>query len=797
MRGTQAILILLLAIASAGCAGASAVLPDSSPPDNITQVSYEGMVGRTLWGLWDARLDKESLTVNVTPMRSADFTCNVTRFMQPPYSPVNMLSISIGPGSDPANGFFIVDVTVRHPFPGLNKFNGFDVRGILLSNGSEHGIHDPSVIIAAQGETRLKNADGYTRWWNYPEFTTYGTIFGFTFGSLAPPNQPTATVNPYKYFADGLDADAQMSELNTANRGFFSTNPGVNTRRYEIQFKNIGGQNILDFQYAVDASWALPDPAFEPEYPVEAFPLSANCAEAFMVEVTDAGSDAWWGGPGQSGGKLVLDIAVSDWQGLENPGGALGQISEIWLEGPVLNGAVEVLGSAQVIDPGGLTAVVRATIDDLNLTQSGPEYLFGAVVSSSPSTYEPQVPGGSAFAHPDAPLSAYFLAQVDIKAAGEKPIWPTLQGNRANTGYVGLQGPAAVHDAPTWTHLWQPNPYGNPLPVFLSEDNAFLSNTGDGGPLPCGAVDLITKTTKWNQQFHDDMQNWLNLKAISEDGEVALCYESKYALIYGLDVEDGSELWHIPGTIKVDAYPTTDLDGNFIIPVDEYGYQSVEAHTGTINWTSQIGVGYYDIPAVGDNGVIYATSGGQWDGVLCALDPADGTTNWTSQGLGQLRMNGVTVHPNGTIILHSEQGLFCFKDNGDSCGIAWQKPYPCPFFSSVGVGSTGDIYMMDYEGVLRRLDPATGDTLQYTEGWGDGVSFRPAIGADGLIYAATRLYDENEAYMTCWKPDCTLHWQYYAGQWFMGDGLMAAPAIGQDGTLYSSYRTLGLCAWKD
>jgi len=779
-----------------GCSNSAGIAPGIKPVDESRHMSSESF-GRILWGLWDVAIDPESATADVAPIRSGQFTANVTQFLQPPINPIDMLIITIEPGTQFSKGYIIADATVRHPFQGKNFYNGFDVRGILLTNGSHQGYHDPSVITTGDGETQLLNADGYTRWWNYPEFISYGTIFGYTPGALAPPIQPSATVNPYKYFADGLAPDAPMSELDTSKRGFFSTLPGVNTRRYEIQFEMGSGKPVFHFQYAIDASWTKPDPAYKPNYPPEAFPLTANCPEAFMVDVTDAGSTAWWQADDDFGGELVLEIAVSDWQGPENPGGSLGEVSEIWLESPILGGAVEVLGTGKVTSLEALTFKVEITLGNLQLTKAGTEYLFGTVVSSNPTTYEPQVPGGSAFAYPPAPLAAYFKCAVEIKGSTEKPIWPTFQGSRGNTGYVGLNGPSEVHNAPTWTHLWQPNPYGNPLPVFLSADTAFLSNTGDGGPLPCGAVDLVNKTTKWNQQFHDDMQNWLNLKAISEDGEVALTIETKYNTIYGLDAEDGSELWHIPGSIRVDSYPTTDLDGNFIIPIEDVGYKSVEPHMGTINWTANIGDGYYSVPAVGPSGIIYVTRGGQWNRLLSALDPADGSVKWTTDDLGDGRMNAVTVHPDGTIITFTTNGLYCFQDNGTSYEIVWQKPYPCPFFASVGVGPSEDIFIMDYNGVLRRLDPDTGDTKLSTSGWGDGINFRPAIGADGLIYSQTRLYNENKAFMTCWKDDCTLHWQYYAGQWFMGDGMMSAPAIGQDGALYASYRTLGLCAWQD
>ncbi len=792
--GLLAILLILAGCSSHGEEISAPAIPAASP---LKAADMSG--NRYLWGLYDISINPADGSVDIACLRAADFTLNVTQFMQPPVSPGQMLSYTILPGTNFSTGYVKADVTVKHPFPGTNLYNGFDVRGILIADGTKQGVHDTSVRYATEDETRLLNADGYTRWWNPTEFLSYDTIFGFTSGNLAPPVLPSATVNGYKYFADGLDATSPMSELDTSNRGFFAALPGINTRRYEIQFKKIPSVNY-QFQYAIDASWAKPDASYAPTYPPEAFGMGANCREAFMVDVTDAGSTAWYMGPGDYGGEVVLQIVVSDWQGLTNPGGSLAEFSEVWLEGDILGGAKEVLASAELVSYEPLTFTFKTTLEDLVLTKTGTEYLFGTVVSSSPTTYKPQLPGGDAFSYPAAALSAFFKCEVEIVENNEPPIWYTYQGNRAHTGCIGLNGPSEVHNAPTWTHFWQPNPYGNPLPVFLTADAAYLSNTGDGGPLPCGAVDIVNKTTKWNQQFHDDMQNWLNLKGLSEDGTVAICSESGYNKIYGLDTDDGSMLWSIDGVFKADTYPTVDLAGNFIIPNDKTGierYQSVNPYTGAINWTSTVDTGYYDVPAVGDNGRIYATSGTQNDGNIAAIDPSDGSLIWKTGSIGQARMNGVTVHPNGTIIIHGTDGLFCFEDNGDDYTQLWVQPYNCPFFTSVGVGPEGHIYILDYDGILRKLNPLTGATIQSTSGWGAANSFRPAIGADGLIYARTYMYDENEAYMTCWNADCTLRWQYYAGQWFMGDGHMASPAIGQDGALYSSYRTLGLCRWKD
>jgi len=340
----------ILIIFALGCSGGSSpVTPDDSPAPELSIAAVNDGSGRILWGIWNVRIDPDAMTAEVTPLREASFTANVTQFMQPPLSPVHMVSFSIRPASDPAIGYFNVDVALRHPFPGLNMYNGFDVRGILLSDGSITGDHDSSVLRAGEDDTHLANADGYTRWWNYREFTSYETMFGATRGRLAPPNQPTATVNPYKYFALGLDPHSPVTDLDFNGRGFFPTVPGVHTRNYEIYFKMDGPQVIFDFQYAVDASWEDPDPAYEPEFPQEAFSLNANCREAFNLSVSDAGSTAYYIDPTDNGGELVLDIEVYDWQSLENPDGVPGEVSGLWLEGDILGGAVDVLPSATIL----------------------------------------------------------------------------------------------------------------------------------------------------------------------------------------------------------------------------------------------------------------------------------------------------------------------------------------------------------------------------------------------------------------------------------------------------------------
>ena len=463
MRGYVAPLLALLLIFSLGCGSGNILAPNPNSPNEIPTAQNQFGTSHALWGLWDIKIDSETSTAEIIPLRTTEFTCNVVRFLQPPISPIHLLSFEVLPGSVPLDGYFELDVTIRHPFPGAGKFNGFDVRGILLTDGTQPLQHDSTAIIAGDGETRLKNADGYTRWWNYPEFTSYGTIFGFTPGLLGPPNHPSATVNPYKYFADGFSSNASMSELDTSNRGQFATIPGVNSRQYNIQFKMVGGQKVLDFQYAVDASWAAPDDSYAPDYPPEAYPLSANMAEPFMISPADAGSTAWYVDPTTNGGLLILDIEVFDWQGALSPNGALGQFSEIWLEGPVLSGPQEVLSTGTVISSDDLSATIRVTLENLNLTKSGQEYLFVTIPSVNPSTYQPQVPGGELFDYPDSALSAYFTMSVTIDDEAPyvpgpgKIAWVSNQDGNPEIYRMQGDGTQQIRLTTYGDHDWEPS----------------------------------------------------------------------------------------------------------------------------------------------------------------------------------------------------------------------------------------------------------------------------------------------------------------------------------------------------
>ncbi len=441
-NGMAAILVLLaIALLAAGCGKDSDV---TSPATNQGHASFGGKTDvfqRHVWGMWKIEIDSETLEPVIIPVRRTNFTANVLLFMQPPMSPTHMLSIAIDPAeSDIPNNLFAVDVTLRHPFPGLSRYRGFDVRGVFMSDASQAAGFDQTAryanwFKAAPGvpatESVLLNADGYTRWWNPGEFTTYGTIFGHIPGGLATPGYTAnATVNPFKCFADELDAKDEFN-LNPANRGTYGVNPGVNTRRYLIQFDG----SPLRFNYAVDASWAEPDESYAPEYPIEAFGEAANCQEAYRIKLTDAGSTAWYESESSNGGAFLVDVEVFDWQAVDSST-VIDEIARIWVESPAFddgsgNNYMDILSGAYTVLPGSnyTSAIFRAEIEpDFSsggIDEAGDYPVFIAVESAEPDTYEPQIPGGGGgFAWPNAPLTAFNVGTVEV--SDESPTVPVL-----------------------------------------------------------------------------------------------------------------------------------------------------------------------------------------------------------------------------------------------------------------------------------------------------------------------------------------------------------------------------------
>ncbi|HEX9744979.1 MAG TPA: hypothetical protein VGB30_06085 [bacterium] len=409
--------LLTAALTLTNCASSRTsdlVNPPLSDTYSLNQTA--GEKSRMLWGYFEVTIDPVSLDAEIVPIRGAEFNSNITKFLQPPLSPSNRIDINILPASNLSTGHLLIDMTIIHPFPGLPKFTGFDVRGILIADGSMSGSHDDSLLYHNKYETRLLNPDGYTRWWNPSEFTSYGTMFGFTPGKLAPPVYPTSTLNGYKYFADGLDETESVESLDPESRGTFSTVPGANTRRYDVQLVMKDGFPSYKFNYAIDSSWALPSDDFAPEYPAEAFPVSANLAEPYYMHADFSKTTAYYVDSTSNGGDVVVGLELFDWGAMLSENALRQEIDAIWVESPTLiDEPVDVLSSCSSgIGNGFNSSIFEFEIHDVHPDDILNQTILVTVESSSPNTYRPQVPNGDMFDYPDAALASYMLFDVPI-----------------------------------------------------------------------------------------------------------------------------------------------------------------------------------------------------------------------------------------------------------------------------------------------------------------------------------------------------------------------------------------------
>jgi len=302
------LIIAALLLVTTSCTGGGNAFSTGTDESEMTlgTSSQEGQNQTHFWwGLWQFVADPEAKTLDVVHLRSGDFHLNALLFLEPP--PLVFLTLE----SLQFNGNIVeADIGLRHPFLGLTEFTGFDVCGVLITNGSITGFDDPDLRMAGEGDTRLLNPDGYSRWWNTAEFpVNNGTMFSYKDGLLGAADSfanYNSTLNAYKYFCDYLDPNDPLDDVTLDKRGMFSAGQ-KNIRHYTIEM----GDSGLIFNYAVDACWHFPAGG-KPWVVPDDFPPDANRSEAWRVKVTETENTLWNDGT-DYGGDLKLQVDVYDW----------------------------------------------------------------------------------------------------------------------------------------------------------------------------------------------------------------------------------------------------------------------------------------------------------------------------------------------------------------------------------------------------------------------------------------------------------------------------------------------------
>lgn len=305
--------IVFLVLFIVGCNG-NPTSPGTDQIDQATPRSETGLQSHHNLGYFNVIIDPDTMGVELLPGRSTEIHLNLTKI----FTDTANLAVMLDQGaSDPPNGLFVVDFTLTHPFETETQFCIFDVKGIVMVPGS---LAIGPLLFSDTNETQVLNADGYTRWWNPTEFTQPG-LFGYTDGLFtnSTAGQLTATVNPYKYFADILGPEDSLSAVynepldNDAGRGIFSTGGSV-TRRYEVRFQ-MDPVPDWHFAFVIDGCWDIPVPN-PPDAVPDDFPIKANQPEAYDVVVAAKTNSLYYDSEsGTGGGVLRLQVNVHDWQG--------------------------------------------------------------------------------------------------------------------------------------------------------------------------------------------------------------------------------------------------------------------------------------------------------------------------------------------------------------------------------------------------------------------------------------------------------------------------------------------------
>jgi len=724
---------LLLMMMVVSCSGGSSPASPDVTPDLTSDHSSRTVSGggeRINWGMWDIHIDRESGVAEVVPERGPNFMANVVNFLHPPISPVNLLTVQIDGGqSDLVNGYIVCDVTIRHPFPGT-KFAGFDVMGIVLdSYDSTTFESDPDISVSLQPGTLIQNPDGYTRWWNQQEFTTTGTLLGYIEGPLANHTfDAMNTLNGFKYFCDELESEQEF-DLTPELRGFFSSeDPGVNTRRYELQFPTDPNLKFY-FKYAISASWVAPYEDAEAPFVQDDYPISANMAEAYRINVFDNGSTAYFENESTYGGDLDLFVDVWDWQFDGSLSNVQDEYLEITIESPTLfpdpiiidlvDASVDVTNTTKISVP--------VYIADVTPTDIVNQHLLVTVKSANIDTYEPQIPGLTGYDYPSGPLAAYGIFEATITSIGPQNTAPVADASA--TEPTSGDAPLDVNFDPSLS-------YDTDGTIVLYEWDFDGDGTYDwSGPNP----DVVMHT--YEEGTHHPVLRVTDNDDATDTDEIEIqagCYSSPGWRTFRHDnMRTGRTSTFGPVTNNV-KFTWDECAGSAImsgITIDSQNRALFRANDGNVYcvdtdgmtaWSYYVGGTWdYTTPSIGNDESVYV---GGTTGVLYKFD-SEGNYEWEQNyGLGAIG-GGIAIQEDDTIVFTTHGGWLVktFPDGS----VDWTFSTGSTMPDGPSIGNDGTIYVANHGGRVYAVDQDGGQVWMTQVGYNE-MSSTPSLGPNAM-----------------------------------------------------------------
>ena len=750
MRRVLLPLIIIALIAILGCSGggSSPVTPASHTP----QVSSSGHFP---WGMWQFTADPAKGTLDITRLRSADFHLNAMPFLEPP-ALVNLTLESLK-----FNGNIIdADIGLRHPFLGLTEFTGFDVCGVFITNGSVTGFDDPALRMAGEGDTRLLNPDGYTRWWNPAEFPHGTTIFNYMDGLLGTPDSSAdynSTLNAYKYFCDDLtDPDDPLTNITLPKRGMFSAGQ-KNVRHYSIDM----GSGLI-FNYAVDANWIFPGGQAPWQAPDD-FAPEANRPEAYRITLSEAANTLWNEG-GDSGGGLSLMIDVYDWF---NAG-----LNKVKVESPGNFPTVTV-----DTPTGGGDGYSTYSVDISDATPGPGSIDLLITVESEVVGYQDMLPGKA--------VSAYFTHTSQV--AGEGPTITVLSPDGGEVWYVN-----SYHDI-TWdstgdianvkieyskdgfgsdiqpitpstendgTFNWKiPNDPSTTVRVRISDASLpAINDTSDAD----FTID-VQIATFWNQFMHDPSHGGRT----NVNGPQSANFQWTHADGYG-----GNPLCVVEGFDGTIYYGCVNNNGKVWAVNPDGSTKWTYNPSLTSTWSKPLGVSSDDkVVYVGINTASFA-------GRVTGVDTSNGSELWTYNMWVSANSFGLILDDGDLVASGEWSGYIAARINEDGSEV-WRKSYGWNWCTAPAQGPDGTIYIKSLPTVgplgIYSLNPATGDMVDYYTYPSDNMQTSLAVRSDGKIVFGTNTV------VYCLNTDMTLAWSCPCAGGILTEGI----AVGLNDEVYA------------
>ncbi len=380
--------ISLLLVLLISCSGkGDPVTPSPSPGFTSIQASNDS--NRVLFGAWIMDLNADHTQIDVIPVRGGEGHFNIRTFLEngPCTNCLSVVGLTpVGPG------LLDVDVRLSHPFPGVDKFTGFDVRGVVIF--PETALWPENDLLwsrAVDGGGELLNPDGYTTLFNpvdYEQGAGDPAILTYQQGAFATILENASQLNGYRAFY--IEPD---------RRPFF-TDQSI-TKTFSLQLPD----GPLRFGYAVDGCWVQPDPNPPVNVPGD-FPVEANCPEPYRLDVTIGD------GFHSSGGSVTCEIYVYDWQGTTS-------VSSVSLEAPDLfDGTLD----AWLDNDYGTISNWMVTAENDNLA---PEGDYPVLVRVDGTDVDPFL----------GEMSAFQIATAHVE--GPPQYWPGIYVDRDYPGIAG------------------------------------------------------------------------------------------------------------------------------------------------------------------------------------------------------------------------------------------------------------------------------------------------------------------------------------------------------------------------